>query len=178
MKIRESTRFATAAPTNLNSYAEQNRRTNHMAHKTINTTHIDTGGHGYLSVSKKDIIDLGIMPSLFSTFSGQTISRVYLEEDCDATAFLEAAKAQGVEVKIKSGYNLSFSCSHNYNPLLFGWIPNYGDCVVINNEEYKIVQLNDKRLIVEGLDNHKKYTVPLSNPFKYIQGVLYGKKVM
>ena len=70
--------------------------------KKNTTTHIDTGSHGYYSVSKKDIEYLGISDKI-SGFSGHTLNRVYLEEDCDAMLLYNRAEEMGVEVIRKCG---------------------------------------------------------------------------
>jgi hypothetical protein len=77
--------------------------------------HYQDPGHGWLAVKIDLIRKLGIMGkvSLYSYVKGQT---AYLEEDCDASVFLEAAKAAGYDVEIirkntnKSSPIRSYSC--------------------------------------------------------------------
>jgi hypothetical protein len=59
-------------------------------------------GHGWLAVKVSDLKMLGIETKIssFSYVKGKT---VYLEEDCDMSTFIEAAKAKGIEVKVKEG---------------------------------------------------------------------------
>lgn len=57
------------------------------------TFHTDPG-HGWLEVTRADLVELGIL-GLVSAYSYTDGPRVYLEEDCDATLYLEAAKAAG-----------------------------------------------------------------------------------
>jgi len=101
--------------------------------KTIKTTHIDTGGHGYLSVSKKDFILVGCDPTKVSGYSGHNLSRIYLEEDCDQTYFWDVATANGFKIERKSGYNLKFNITHNYIPSLFDYIPKVGHIVTLSD---------------------------------------------
>lgn len=138
--------------------------------KAITTTHIDTGGHGYYSVSKKDIKLLGIENEI-SGFSGQSLNRVYLEEDCDGTLLYEKAKQFGYELKRKSGYNLKFGITHNYNPALFGWVPKLFETIIVGEKtEYTIYSITNSAIFVKN-DNGNKYKIPKSNPFKYITGI-------
>ena len=59
-------------------------------------------GHGWLAVKLVDLEMLGIAHKIsgFSYVRGRT---AYLEEDCDMSTFITAAKAKGIEVKIKPG---------------------------------------------------------------------------
>jgi len=67
-------------------------------------TFINDPGHAWLSVSLADIRALGIAEKI-SVYSYMSPSRAYLEEDCDASVFLSAAKAAGWEIEIKKSYN-------------------------------------------------------------------------
>ena len=138
--------------------------------KTINTTHIDTGGHGYYSVSKNDIELLGIADKI-SGYSGHTFNRVYLEEDCDAALLYDRAKELGIEINRKQGYNLKFNVTHNYKPELFNWKPLPGQMVMIEQTQYTIVEVTKSKLIVTDATG-KRFRVTTSNPFKYIDKVL------
>lgn len=55
------------------------------------TFHTDSG-HGWLEVALADIRELQINVSEYSYIKGE---RVFLEEDCDAYAYMESAKAKG-----------------------------------------------------------------------------------
>jgi len=52
---------------------------------------IADGGHGWLRVPTKELVELGIadMVSAYSSFSPDG-NYTYLEEDCDATLFIDA----------------------------------------------------------------------------------------
>lgn len=56
-------------------------------------------GHGWLAVKRKLLIELGILNKItgYSYQKGQT---VYLEEDCDASTFIDALKEKGIEYDI------------------------------------------------------------------------------
>lgn len=66
------------------------------------TFHTDPG-HGWLEVSRSDLAELGIAASV-TPYSYQDAGRVYLEEDCDASLYLEAAKAAGWRVTMVEKY--------------------------------------------------------------------------
>ncbi len=137
--------------------------------KTIKTTHIDTGGHGYLSVSKKDfLLVCGIHE--ITHYSGHTYNRIYLEEDQDASTFMDKAKSLDIKVDVKSGYNLKFKITHNYRPELFNYVPKAGDVITLPDEtDYTIDFIKDNGdLIVSNAT--QRYRIPASNPFEYIKG--------
>jgi hypothetical protein len=48
-------------------------------------------GHGWLSVKRQKLIDLGILEKI-SSYSYQKGQTVYLEEDCDAALYMDAYK--------------------------------------------------------------------------------------
>jgi hypothetical protein len=59
------------------------------------TFHSDPG-HAWLEVTSADLSEVGLAPASFSRFSYQDGETFYLEEDCDATVFLDAhAKLHG-----------------------------------------------------------------------------------
>ena len=60
-------------------------------------------GHGWLSVKRQLIEELGISDQI-SSYSYQRGERVYLEEDCDASLFVEAARAAGMTINIVTTY--------------------------------------------------------------------------
>lgn len=136
--------------------------------KEIKTTHIDTGGHGYLSVSKKDILLVGMDPTEISGYSGMDFNRVYLEEDSDATLFVKKATEKGIHVDVKQGYNLKFSNHHNYNARLFNLKKEPGQKFKSYNDEVlEIVSTSPKLIAVDPYG--KRYKFPTSNPFQYIK---------
>lgn len=51
-------------------------------------------GHGWLIVSPADMADLGLTEADISGYSYRSGDRIALEEDCDASTFIEAYKAK------------------------------------------------------------------------------------
>lgn len=66
------------------------------------TFHTDPG-HGWLEVSRADLDALAIADRV-TPYSYQRAGRVYLEEDLDASLYLEAARAAGWTVNIREHY--------------------------------------------------------------------------
>ena len=62
-------------------------------------TFISDPGHGWLKVSRADLIAAGV-DLLISRYSYQRGDTVWLEEDCDAGIFLTALTNAGKEFKI------------------------------------------------------------------------------
>lgn len=75
-----------------------------MAKITRKLTHFTDPGHGWLSVSRLDILALGIQ-HLISGCSYMNENRVFLEEDGDTHLFMEAAKAAGWDISMKGTYH-------------------------------------------------------------------------
>lgn len=152
-----------------------------MKKKVIKATHIDTGGHGYLSVSKKDFILAGGDPAKITEFSGHNFTRIFLEEDCDQSYFWDVATTNGFEIDRKSGYNLKFNIHHNYNPDLFSFVPESGDIITFhNNQRGTVINSNNNRkvgiLVTTG--NRQYGLIPASNPFTYIKRAKKLKQVI
>jgi hypothetical protein len=59
-------------------------------------------GHGWLAVKLSDLKMLGI-ESEISSYSYVKGKTAYLEEDCDAPAFIRAASAKGITVEVREG---------------------------------------------------------------------------
>jgi hypothetical protein len=59
-------------------------------------------GHGWLAVKLSDLKMLGI-ESEISSYSYVKGKTAYLEEDCDASLFIKAAKARGIDVEVREG---------------------------------------------------------------------------
>ena len=57
--------------------------------------HTDAG-HGWLHVKRSDLIALGIADKI-SGYSYQYLDDVYLEEDCDASLYLQALKTHSIQ---------------------------------------------------------------------------------
>lgn len=71
--------------------------------KTLKLTFHTDAGHGWLAVNRAHLEELGIVDQI-STYSYQKGSTAYLEEDCDASRFFEAAKAAGWVLHMVDNY--------------------------------------------------------------------------
>lgn len=60
-------------------------------------------GHGWLEVPRADLEALGIAADI-TPYSFAKYGRAYLEEDLDATRYLEAARAAGWRVTMREQY--------------------------------------------------------------------------
>jgi len=72
-------------------------------------------GHGWMAVKRQELIDLEILDQV-SPYSYQRGDTVYLEEDCDASLFIKAKKAQGGELKIIDKHSDNQSPIRSYEP--------------------------------------------------------------
>jgi hypothetical protein len=73
------------------------------------TFHEDPG-HGWLEVTRTELVRLGIA-SRISAYSYQKGDSVFLEEDCDANTFAHAKKAAGEAVsEVTTVYNDDAPC--------------------------------------------------------------------
>ena len=81
--------------------------------KTLKLTFHTDAGHGWLKVNRADIDALGIADQI-SSYSYQKGDFVYLEEDCDASRFFEAAKAAGWILNMKDQNCAGYSAIRNY----------------------------------------------------------------
>jgi hypothetical protein len=79
-------------------------------------TFIETPGHGYLKVSKTQFLKSGADKQKISRYSGLSKSHLYLEEDCDATYFINYLKESGIPFKENKVYQERVNTTHNYNP--------------------------------------------------------------
>ena len=70
-------------------------------------------GHGWLSVTLKDIATLGIEDKI-SSCSYMNASRAYLEEDCDMKVFMDAAKLQGWDISLTTSHTDSSHYVRDY----------------------------------------------------------------
>jgi hypothetical protein len=78
-------------------------------------TYITDPGHGWISVPLEDIKKLGIADKI-SSYSYMTQTTAYLEEDCDASIFLDA---EGIDINsIPMTYSDHAKCwgYARYNP--------------------------------------------------------------
>jgi hypothetical protein len=135
----------------------------------IKTTHIDTGSHGYLSVSKKDLSKIYTEEQIqgITGYSGHNLTRVYLEEDKDATDFLRVCEEQSIQVDVKEGYNPNFKTKHNFDSNLYHFSANVGDKFIGHYDIlYKVVE-SGRRIKIEN-EQGRTYKLPKSNPYDYV----------
>ena len=71
---------------------------NHMKTKTYN--YYSDPSHGWLKVLRSEVENLQIMNKI-STCSYMNGEHIYLEEDCDASLFINAQKEKGIDIKLK-----------------------------------------------------------------------------
>lgn len=136
-------------------------------------TFISDPGHGWLSVSIKEVIALAIENKI-SGYSYMTTTRVYLEEDCDAQVFIDAAKAAGWELTIKETWmNRQAACRNygGYNPEFIMNPIKVNDLVNIHGDsaQFKVIALCGTGLIVQS-PTGSQYGIPGPNIFKHISG--------
>lgn len=70
---------------------------------------IEDPGHGWLEVGRAEIERLGISVSSYSYIRGD---KVYLEEDCDMGAFMQAKKAAGEPIEMTRVYQENTPIRH------------------------------------------------------------------
>lgn len=133
-------------------------------------TFYSTPGHGYLRVPKSTFVKYGGNPKEISGFSGQDLTTLYLEEDCDAGYFLNLLESKGIEFKIESKYVNSVSTTHNYEPKLFGCKLINGESVVLYDNSVGVIENVRGRILVEVSGN--RYRLPKTNPYKYVKSLV------
>lgn len=70
-------------------------------------------GHGWLAVKRKELESLGLLDTI-SSYSYTKGATVYLEEDCDMSAFISAKKAVDEPVIYKNSFTDHSSPIRNY----------------------------------------------------------------
>jgi len=88
--------------------------------KTMKYKFIADPGHGWLEVTRAELVVLGI-ESKISGFSYVKGTKVYLEEDCDMPLFLDALEAAGILVDFEEVYEENTPI-RNYKNFL-SWTP-------------------------------------------------------
>jgi hypothetical protein len=73
-----------------------------MQSPNFTLTYHQDAGHGWLEVTRKQVVEVGLAPSDFSFFSYKDGGTFYLEEDCDAPHFVDAARNSGIPLNIVS----------------------------------------------------------------------------
>jgi hypothetical protein len=136
----------------------------------MNLTFYSTPSHGYLRVPKSTFIKVGGNPNEISGYSGIDLTTLYLEEDSDASYFMNLLESKGIEFKINCKYVNSVANTHNYNPNYFNFEAKTGDKVLLYDDSTATVnRINGILYVSDGIG---KYKIPTSNPFKYIKSVI------
>lgn len=130
-------------------------------------TFYSTPGHGYLRVPKSVFLKMGGNPEKITSYSGHDVNTLYLEEDCDATYFLDLLKLNNVTPVISSRHLNNFPVTHNYSPDTFFRKLNTGDVVKLHDNRVAVVH-NEKHGILLEI-GYVKYKLPITNPYKYIK---------
>ena len=89
--------------------------------KTLTLTAYADPGHAWVKVKRSLLQTLGIADKV-SRCSYQRGQFVYLEEDCDLSLFMAAAKAQGLEIRFKEHHTNKQSKIRNYDRYCFDLI--------------------------------------------------------
>lgn len=82
----------------------QAQQSQHSQQQILNLRFFSDPGHGWLEVQLADIIELGLADKI-SDYSYMHGEYAYLEEDCDAPTFIEAAKEAGIKVNCISHFS-------------------------------------------------------------------------
>lgn len=134
-------------------------------------TFYSTPGHGYLRVPKSTFLKVGANPNKISSYSGHDEKTLYLEEDCDAGYFLDLLDEKNISYELVHSYKRRWSITHNYNPNLFDFKFKEGLKVKLCSDEIGTLEFirGTKRVVrtVNGI----LYSIPKTNPFKYITEV-------
>lgn len=81
--------------------------------KTLKLVFHTDAGHGWLKVNRADIDALGIAHQI-SPYSYQRGDAAFLEEDCDASLFMDAAKAAGYILNMTGKNCAGYSAIRQY----------------------------------------------------------------
>jgi hypothetical protein len=65
--------------------------------------HYSDPSHGWFAVKRQALINFGLTDKV-TKYSYQRGATVYLEEDCDATLYLNALRERGIEYTIEEKY--------------------------------------------------------------------------
>jgi hypothetical protein len=138
---------------------------------------IADGGHAWLSVPLAEIKELGVADQI-SSYSYMTHERVFLEEDCDAGVFLEAA---GLDIdSLPYSYSDNAKCRSyaSYDPRWVHEPLRIGSRVWVWDSRWKqgtVTHIRWGHYIVEGEEQLSqagtirpfKYGIPSDNPLRY-----------
>lgn len=131
-------------------------------------TFIDTPSHGYLKVTKKYITKIGYDLKNISSCSGVNSTHVFLEEDCDATKFLDFLESKGIKNTYTYKYNETFNVTHNFSEVLFNLVPKIGcEFTLWNDQEFRIFDKLTRSTWLIKNNNGKIYKVSTKKLFSY-----------
>lgn len=128
----------------------------------------EDAGHGWLRVRPSLIMKLGVEDKI-SGYSYMTDSYAYLEEDCDAPAFLEALEASGDNYGITRSYSETSPIRDygRYNPKYFGGLK-LNDEFEMSDGKYKVISVLKLHYIVENIQSHLRRRLNKDNFTDYI----------
>lgn len=86
--------------------------------KSIKRTFYSDPGHGWLCVNYAELEELGIHDKI-SPWSYRNYDLAYLEEDCDATVYINAVNKLGYTVEFVEKNNNQESPIRSYDPYYF-----------------------------------------------------------
>ena len=128
-------------------------------------TFINDPGHGWLSVSYKDLIELDLVDKI-SSHSYMNASRVFLEEDCDLSLFIKALNKAGFELETIDSYK-DLAPQRNYSSYCYDWIKNplaIGRKVYLyDGREAEVIEKNKKGWTIKTNDG-ARFHLPRLNP--------------
>ncbi len=140
--------------------------------KVISCVYHTDPGHGWLAVKGSLLAELGIEREItsFSFMRGET---VYLEEDGDMSAFLDACHAKGYRVEFRDSYR-DTSPVRNYPPYEEHWLGKplaEKDMISLHGhqENYKVTERTAKGYIIVGELSGVRYKLPLKDYPKYVE---------
>jgi len=81
--------------------------------KNLSLQYFTDPGHGWVSVKRQTLIDLGIADQI-STYSYMRGASAYLEEDCDLSLLFKACDSSGIELTLKTKHTNNRSPIRSY----------------------------------------------------------------
>ena len=131
-------------------------------------TFVSDPGHGWLSVSHKDLLTLGIADSI-TPYSYMNLTRAWLEEDCDAGIFERAAENAGWQLTIKDSQSkngprhlAAYNSHWVHNPLVLG------SRVRCEGAEYTVLEIGRRYIGIGHKPDQFNYNLIKSNPYRGI----------
>lgn len=81
--------------------------------ETLNLNYFTDPGHGWVSVKRQTLVDLGI-DNQISTYSYMRGSSAYLEEDCDLGLLYKVCDIKGIDIKLTAKHTNKRSPIRSY----------------------------------------------------------------